>query len=125
MVSHRTLLGVLTKQKWFTPEQAQAIFDPYEKLAEGSIDQLIQELQPSGNPISSEDYEDVVKYLEKIKDIEKLGYKDAIAFYRLAERLSDEEPDSSAWETVLELAAYLLGRAEKPTKDASKCLASG
>ncbi len=115
MVSHRALLGVATKEAWITSEQAKTIFEPYQRLAEGSLDQLIGEIEPTGNPVTREEADLVASYLARAKEHGDLGYDDALAFYQVVRRISGEEPNSEQWNTLLELAAHLLGRAEKTT----------
>lgn len=112
--STNLLLGALTKQKVLSAEQVIAVLNPFQKLASGALDDLLQTLKPTGNPISTKQLEAIRETLESIKKVVadkdlKLPMKDVLDLYYLIRKARDEHPDNPVFQEIVELAVFFVG----------------
>ena len=116
MESTNLLLGALTKQGMLSPEQVLAVVSPFQNLASGAVDNLLGTLKPTGNPISTEDLEEIRKDVKTVRELVakksvKLPMDKALDFYYKARLARNEHSDEPLFQEIVELAVFLVGSA--------------
>lgn len=121
MESTNLLLGALTKEGILSAEQVQTVLSPFQSLASGELDEFLQTLKPTGNPISAEDLEEIRKDIKSIRELTaeksvKLPMDKALDFYYTARQARNNHLDDPLFQEIVELAVFLVGSAG-PLKD--------